>query len=334
MANLEELLSTHWQMTTTNIKSVGPVWRIETPEGTFCLKRGKHGIPRFHFHHHAIETLWNNGYSGTPRLLPTKTGRPFAETAEGAFALIRWVGRPLDATSLHEWKQAARQLALFHEASVGMTLPTDLDKKYFSGKWLKRFPERHGKLQEIIAMFHPPKNEFEQAFLRQADTILQLSDQANQRLQNSQYAQLVQDIALRPLLVHGNVKSENFTVNEQGEVSIIDFDSFRLDVPVQDLSDLLSGALPALNWSLEDAIEIFNAYHQTRPLSQGEQAVLLALLTYPHAAFKIGNKYVTQGLERRPLHKWLQKWQLAEQSTRDQQEFLRKWANWLKFSIN
>src|SRR3569833_263836 len=98
MRDMAELLDHHWGILATEITAVGPVWKVTAEAGTYCLKPGKHGRKRLLFDHHAIEGLYANGYAGTPRFHPTFTGAPFAETKDGLFALIDWVGRPLNAS--------------------------------------------------------------------------------------------------------------------------------------------------------------------------------------------------------------------------------------------
>jgi hypothetical protein len=53
------------------------------------------------------------------------------------------------------------------------------------------------------------------------------------------------------MLVHGNIKAENFSVSKTAPTYLIDFDSFRLDVAVQDISDLIQYLLPAVDGSTQ-----------------------------------------------------------------------------------
>jgi CotS family spore coat protein len=326
MMDAAHLLKSHWNRDALTVQPVGPVWRVATAEGDYCLKAGKHGIPHLLFDHHAIEGLWARGFDGTPRLVPTSSGAPFAETPEGPVALMRWVGRPLDTTSQMEWQGAAAQLARFHLASVGLKLPSSLKKFYFSGKWSHRFVERCAELEQALAAFSAPANDLEAAMFEAGDRVLGLAHAVDALLQQSAYAQLVEELESTPILSHGNMKAQNFTVAEDGTISIIDFDSFRVDVPVQDVAHLLADHFLRCDWSLTGAQGLFEAYHAQRPLAKGEADALIALLSFPYEPWKVIHKYREEG---RSVTKSWRKWKRAVEQMERNDEFLKKWASWL-----
>ena len=325
MRMIAELLEHHWNIRATEIAAVGPVWKATAESGTYCLKPSKHGRKRLLFDHYAIEALHANGYAGTPRFHPTFTGAPFAETGGGLFALIDWVGRPLNAASPIEWKLAAAELAAFHQAAENLPLPADAPRVYFSGRWLRRYAERTEQLEALFRSLDPA-DLLEAEMQEAADQVVERARNATDALQNSAYRTLVEQVRTRPMLVHGNVKGENFTVNEQGKIFLIDFDSFRLDVSVQDLSDLCSAFLPAVGWSLPAAQELFESYHAVRPVSAQEAEVLLALLSYPTALYKAVHKYKNEGWTPEKARR---KWRLAYWDFQRENEFFVKWGSWL-----
>jgi CotS family spore coat protein len=321
---VEQLLKTHWQLAVEKVTPVGPVWRIEAVQGDFCLKRGKHSLARLDFDYYAIESLWKRGFTRTPRLIPTVCGQPFAQTEDGPFFLTKWVGRPLNPHSKAEWLGAAHTLGQFHRASEGVSFPAKTKRVYFAGKWVRRFSERTEELRLAFESLDHPQNEFEEAVKAEAEHILTQAALAEGALNRSGYQRLVREVELTPTLVHGNIKAENFSVDRQGAVFLIDFDGFRLDVPVQDLADLFRDVLPSLNWSPCDALDIFDAYHQARPVQAAEIPVLTALLAYPQSAYKEIHKYRTQ--PGRSLQKSLRKWRFAVNDIYRTHEFLQKWA--------
>jgi CotS family spore coat protein len=327
MGKWEAILHQHWGLHVQQVEAVGPVFKVCADTGIYCLKRGKHGRGRLGFDHHAIEELYKNGFAATPRFCLTADGQPWAEVEGEPWVLTPWVGRTLNPQSREEWVQAAAQLARFHRASHGMEMPDEVKRVAFSGKWLARFEERNEQLREAIQSFTPPQNEFETLAAQRAPELLALAERAAHTLQHSAYGALVHAIRETPTLVHGNVKAENFTVDEAGRVCLIDFDSFRLDVWVQDLSDFLVHALLAHEWSQEFACRLFDAYHAERPLRAEEAPVLLALLSYPYRAVKVIHKYHFEG---RGLEKTLRKWQRAASELNAHKVFIKDWATWLQ----
>ncbi|MBL0386418.1 hypothetical protein JJB07_07140 [Tumebacillus sp. ITR2] len=320
-------IETHWGLQVLELEPFGPVFKVTATDGIYCFKRGKHGRGRLGFDHHAIECLAEKGFHDTPRFCHTLDGAPWAEIEEEPWVLTPWTGRTLDVGSRGEWLQAAAQLGRFHHASHGMEMPDDVKRVAFSGKWLARFAERNEELHASLAAFTSPRNGFEAEVVQMADELRGLAAYATVMLQHSAYEQMVQDIENSATLVHGNVKAENFTVDESGRVCLIDFDSFRLDVWVQDVSDFLSNALAAHGWSQEFACELFEAYHAKRPLRPQEAPVLIALLAYPYRAVKVIHKYHHEG---RSLEKTLRKWQRTLHDLNSQKVFVKEWASWLE----
>lgn len=327
MGQWERRLAECWGFEVVQLEAVGPVFKVTATTGSYCLKRGKHGRGRLGFDHHAIEALYAQGFSATPRFCRTVDGNPWAEIDDEPWVITPWIGRTLDAQSREEWLLAAAQLARFHHASHGMDLSAEVKRVAFSGKWLARFDERNAWLQEAVQSFEPPRNEFEAEVLHCAAELVQLAEKSARTLHHSAYSAMVRSIRETPTLVHGNVKAENFTVDETGRVCLIDFDSFRLDVWVQDLSDFLTNALIAHEWSQEFACQLFDAYHAERPLLAEEAPVLLALLSYPYRAVKVIHKYHFEG---RGLEKTLRKWKRAVQELNSHQIFVNEWATWLE----
>lgn len=320
-------LEQHWGLDVQNLEAVGPVFKVTTRQGTYCLKRGKHGRARLQFCHHALAALHRQGFCEFPRFLPTREGAPWAELDNEPWVVTLWIGRPLVASSQEEWIKAASLLGRFHQASHGLELPDDVKRVTFSGKWLPRFHERNDELRQTLASFHTDRNEFEALVLAQADELIELAHSSALQLQNSAYDQMVQDIRSTPTLVHGNVKGENFTVDATGRVFLIDFDSLRLDVWMQDVSDLFANALLAHGGSQPFAQDLFNAYHAQRPLQAEEVPILLALLRYPYRAVKVIHNYQFEG---RPLEKTLRKWKQALFIQNLHKDFVKQWATWLE----
>lgn len=326
MQPIRDWLSEHWQIEAHEWIAVGPVWRVSAPGGDLCVKFAKHGIDKLLFHHYAIESLWQNHFQGTPRLIPNAEGSVYTELPEGPLTVSAWVGRPLDETSLSEWQAAAAELARFHRASVGLALPAGVKPIVFGGKWLRRLPQRTLEMEESMRSFHLPRNDFEAAVLRDGEPVLAAAADAVSALQQSAYGQMVRDLAETPVLVHGNVKGENFAVAKGGRVSLIDFDSFRVDLPVQDVANLMTHVFLARRYSLADAQAVFSAYHEVRPFTPQEAGVLVALLSYPYDVQKVIHKYTAEG---RSVEKSLRKWERALGEWRTFDDFLKKWASWL-----
>lgn len=275
-----------------------------------------------HFAYHVIEELWQRGYFATPRLVPDYRGKPFAEDGGNIYLLTKWVGRQLNEKSKTEWMMAAKELARFHWMSPDIRLPSELAGCYFSGKWLYRFPERIQEMRKAFEDFRNPANAFEKEANRNAWIILDTAELADCILQRSQYGWRSERLPLHPTLCHGNVKAKNFTVTEDGKVHIVDFDSFRFDLPAQDLAEFFISALSATGWSLPFAQTLFDAYHRERQIEPEEMPILKALLIFPYELCKLIQKYQKGG---KTPEAFLKKWDKEFARFTEQQYFFERW---------
>lgn len=321
-ANVKSIVSHHWKRKVKKVSKFGPVWKVKTKEGYFCLKRWKHGRPHLFFAYHVIEELWSRGYFGTPRLIADAQGKPFTEEKGEIYVLTKWVGRPLKEELKREWVLAARELANFHRISNNIELPPDIEGCYFSGKWLKRFPKRIEEMQKAFDLFQKPGNVFEEEVIRNAAVIMEIAETADNMMKESYYQWLSENLRLSPQLCHGNIKAKNFTVTEDGKVHIVDFDSFRFDLPVQDLAAFFLSALSSKGWSISFAQTLFDTYDQVRHIEPEELPILKALLIFPYELCKLIQKYQRGG---KTPEAFLKKWDKEFARFAQQQYFFERW---------
>jgi len=304
-SEVRNIIARHWRKNVHKVVKFGPVWKVKSKEGYFCFKRWKRRVPQLMFTYYAIEELWHRGYSGTPRIIPDVQGKPYAEDNGEIYILTKWVGRPLKEKSKREWVAAAKALAGFHHVSENITLPPGLGGSCFYGRWLYRFPKCLEEMRTLFYGFKNPRNIFEEEAVRNAPVILEVAESAYEMLLRSRYKYLSENLHMFPRLCHGNIKAKNFTVREEGGVCLVDSDSFRIDLPVQDLASFFFSALSSKEWSLSFARILFNAYDAVRPIEEDEIPILRALLIFPYDIAKYLEKYQEGG--------------------KTPEEFLRKW---------
>jgi len=321
-------LATHWALHPQQVTAIGPVYRVDTPQGSYCLKQAKHGHKRMLFHAHVLDRLAATGYTGTPPLLPTVDGALFATTPEGDVTLTPWVGETLDFDVAEHRLRAAAALARFHNATEALDWPPHVPQVTFGGKWTYRFAERLTALDALLAEGGLPNDAFVTVLRADAPLLVELAQSATARLAASAYEQLVTELATRPQVIHGNMKAANCT-QLGAEEFLIDFDSFRIDLWVQDLSDLLLAALPHVADG-RALLAMVDAYQAVRPLTPAEADVLVALMSFPYPACGVVLKHAT-GL--RSPEKSLRKWQAARSNLVQLCEFLQKWASALVLRV-
>lgn len=320
--DVKRIISRRYNKKVRRIFKYGPVWKVQTKEGYFCFKRWKHKEGQLLFVYHVIEELWRRGYYGIPRLIPDVQDKHCAKEKGEVYVLTEWVGRPLKDDLKKEWILAARELALFHLMSKNIELPPGVTGSYFSGKWLDRFPKRIWEMREAFNRFRTPRNIFEEEVIRNAPVILEIAEMSNDILKSSYYEQLSENLHLAPTLCHGNIKAKNFTVTEEGNVYIIDIDSLRFDLPVQDLAAFFMSALTAKGWSVSFAKTLLNNYNAVRQIEPEEMPILKALLIFPYELCKLIQKYQRGG---KAPEIFLKKWDKEFARFLRQQSFFERW---------
>jgi len=320
--DVRRIISRHWNRKTKKVFKFGPVWKVQTKEGYFCFKRWKHKEGQLLFVYHVIEELWRRGYYGIPRLIPDAQDKHFVKEKGQIYVLTKWVGRPLKDDLKKEWVLAARELAQFHLMSKNIELPPGIDGSYFSGKWLNRFPKRVEEIKEAFNRFQSPRNVFEEEVTRNASVILEIAELSEKILKDSCYKHLSENLHLTPRLCHGNIKAKNFTVTDDGNVCIVDFDSLRFDLPVQDLSAFFLSALSAKGWSIPFAQTLFDNYDGVRQIEPEEIPILKALLIFPYELCKLIQKYQRGG---KTPEAFLKKWDKEFAQFVKQQCFFERW---------
>lgn len=320
--NVKKIISRNWKYKVYKVVKFGPVWKVHTNAGCFCFKRWKHRETQLLFVYHAIEELWHRGYYGAPRFISDIQGKKFVKDKGETYILTEWVGRPLKEDARKEWILAARELGRFHTMSKNIELPPGIGGNYFSGKWLMRFRKRIQEMREIINQFQIPSNTFEEEVARNAAIILEIAESAYETLEKSQYAFLSNNLHLFPELCHGNIKAKNFTLTEDGNVYIVDFDSLRYDLSVQDLADFFFSALSSKGWSLSFAQTLFDNYNDVRQIRPEEMPILKALLIFPYELCKLIQRY-QQG--RKTPEAFLKKWHKEFARFVEQQQFFERW---------
>ena len=132
------------------------------------------------------------------------------------------------------------------------------------------------------------------------------------KLKASNYSRQVAEAELDHPFCYGDPAARNFILTPEGRVSMIDFDSCRLDLPVMDLVKFIRRVMKKYNWSYPIARLIMDSYQTVNPISQEELGVMKAVFYFPQKFWRISTRYFHQHSEYSPerllrkLHKCLE----------------------------
>jgi CotS family spore coat protein len=193
-----------------------------------------------------------------------------------------------------------------HLASLGFNLPAGEWSRNSLGQWprqwvkaleelaggleeLERLAEQAEQAKQIVQAEQVHQNKDQLPTVR---TILpQLITQGRQALElletKGSYRQHVEKGKNLGCLCHQDIVHHNLIIDSSNQVHLIDFEYCALELPVADVGRLLRKVLPELGWDCSRLLPLLITYHKVFPLTINDRWLLLALLTFPHAWWRL-----------------------------------------------
>jgi CotS family spore coat protein len=283
----------HWGLTVLGYQQIKDVFQVETEKGVKNLKVSPLVPKRLLFVHQAILHLQNNGFEGMYPLIPALDGRTYITDGRYAYSLFDWIeGSQCDFDNLNELRDSTRLLAEFHQKSRGFIPPDHSNMRNRLGKCLHHFEEYYQDLLDFKdTAATMPDDPFAQIYLSQVDYFLPIAARAITKLRQSSYPDLVKTARQHHTFCHGDPAARNFILTPGKQIFMIDFDSFRLDLPVMDLIKFARRVLKKYCWEFEVAKVLVDAYLEVTPLSVNELEVMKAVFYFPQKFWRMATRY-------------------------------------------
>ena len=202
-------------------------------------------------------------------------------------------GRECDTRSESEILKAASLLAGMHRDLRGFCEVTEEDRVRLSATDVIEELGRHNReLRKIYTFIRRKnkKNEFESAYLSCCSSVLLEAQEIERRLRASSYEKLRNQALAEGHFCHGEYIHHNILVGN-GQMAVINFEKFALDVQVNDLYLFLRKILEKQNYDFHLGSRILKAYEQVRPLCAEEREYLSLRMQYPEKFWKLANYY-------------------------------------------
>lgn len=91
-------------------------------------------------------------------------------------------------------------------------------------------------------------------------------------------------------ICHGDYNQHNVLFSRQG-IAVLNFEKASYDIQVSDLGNFMRKIMEKHNWNMGLGMDMLNAYHKVRALSEQEMKQLYIRLAYPEKFWKIANHY-------------------------------------------
>lgn len=292
-------------VTPRRITAIRRVYKVETSEGTFALKRSRQTQEELLFIHAAKEYLYQQGMDNISRYRLSRNGRPYAQVGESLYVLSPWTeSREGDYTSLHDLIPAARNLARLHRSSRGFIPPAVSDRIKW-GTWPHAWEKRLQELREDkdTARTRSPQTPFDRRFLNHVDHYYRQGQEALRLLQHSHYEELCNRYRTINNLCHHDYSERNVLFTKAGAIHIVDFDYCICDLPIHDVVNFLRRVVKFTHHSVRIACQVLNAYLSENPLTPEELQLFVPLWCWPQKFWEVAHQYY-QEQRVRPARKY------------------------------
>lgn len=204
-----------------------------------------------------------------------------------------YLARECNVSDRWECKRAALALARLHKAMRGnlTEYPVTISKEVFRTEFQKRDQELK-RVRNFIRKTSR-KNDFEILFLECFSHFEEQAKKAEDYLNEETVQTLCDRVLKEGMFCHGDCSHHNILLEEES-VYMVNFEKFRQDIQVKDLTLFLRKVLEKNSWSGSLGMEILEAYQQVLPFTKEEVMYIYARLIYPEKFWKIANGYLNQ----------------------------------------
>ena len=276
------------------LKANKGVYYLRTNKGERCLKKINYGPQKLLFVYGAKEHLINNGFNMVDKYFLNIEGEPYALVNEDLYTLSEWLdGRECDFHNLEEVKIAAKTLAQLHEASKGYDPPENSKLKSDLGRWPHLMEKRIKSLDKMRDMIRKKSNksDFDLLYLKSMEFYKEIGKKALDTLKKSAYYELCAVTEKEKSFCHHDYTYHNIILDNNNGVHVIDFDYCKREVRTFDISNFMIKVLKRVDWDINFAKAIIEAYNSVSPLLKEEYEVLYAYLQFPQRYWRLANRY-------------------------------------------
>ncbi|MCM3652576.1 CotS family spore coat protein [Metabacillus litoralis] len=276
------------QVITTKADKGGLIWKLETSAGPKSLKILHRRPTRSLFSLGAQEYLVDVKEARVPPIVKTKDGHNYVEAGGKLWFIAEWIEPLAPVTKdLEGAKQLCNALGEFHRLSKDYVPPHQAEVASRIYKW----PRNYQKVINKMDWFRNIAKAYEElpASSHLLNVVDQFEEQAKRSLEalnQSSYLELAQQGNEYWGLVHQDYGWSNGQMGPNG-MWIIDLDGVAYDLPIRDLTKLITGTMADLyRWDTTWVREMIKTYHEANPISSKLYDIIMIELSLPNDFYK------------------------------------------------
>ena len=297
MIELGKQIMKNWDLTIYEIEviqwgQITLVWKIKSDQGLICLKKLNRPEKNALFSIRAQEYLNKKGVY-VPGIFSNKNNELYTMLGSSLFVVYDWIeGSHLTLTQAGELELMLRELARFHQASVGYEPPIGVPTVSKLGKWPEHYIKRCQQLEswKYLANMNV-EDPFSKIYLREINDFIKKGRELHKKLLKSEYWAWVEKTKKAPNLCHPDYGTGNTLVGHDGHFWLIDLDTVCFDLPIRDIRKMFESFFkPSDVWDDQVFYKLLSAYESVTPLTRAQKQVLYIDLLFPHELYSIAQK--------------------------------------------
>ncbi len=283
--DLLRILNQEYNLSATELKPFGPVWRVFSAKGRFALKKTDPSAEGLVHTAEMLSKIHEAGFSSLISPEISKKKLPYFEFNNHYYQLFQWrQGSHPSFTEPDSIKKSACLFAGLHRIS-SLALNGEEDEECKIKDLIAGLEQRTAFLENTIAFLKEQSqmNRIDRGLIGWSDYFL-----AQARYGLSGLRQVVRNprSSLLTGFCHNDPAPRNIIV-ENGQWFLIDFQLSARDLLVTEISKLAGRILQANDWDPSIFDMVINAYHRERPITDWEKSALPYLLCFPQPFWRI-----------------------------------------------
>ncbi|MGL5380816.1 CotS family spore coat protein [Clostridium sp.] len=263
------------------------VYKVESSEGTFCLKKVYYNEKSLLYVYSAMEWLSRNNLD-VPKLLPTTTNNRYTNYSDMLFILTPWIeGEKCNFDNIDHVRLSSKNLAKLHKVSKNFFPIKGSEQRQGLADYNSSVNKHFTQLLNAINNGHRYDDDFSKIFLNSLDENLQLAKLS------LEISSSINNENLSRSLCHGDYVNKNILIKSDDTISLIDFDKCKYDYCAHDISYFLRRYLKreGTNWDTELTLDMLNNYMSISELTPDDLKYILAYLAFPQKYWKLSRDY-------------------------------------------
>lgn len=291
------LIAEQYGFKVNSSEEIKSICRLETENGTKCLKKAHMSPEYFMFINSAINYLIDRGFKGVVPYVPTADGRPCIQDGKYVYYVTEWIdSRECKFKVPEDLKKAIRTAAELHKASEGYVPPAGSNPRVYYSKWPEKFEHKCIQLLEFSKSIEEKEyiDDFDEIYAKYLYYYWQQGKKSIEMLKASPYFEISRLSAEKGEICHHDMANHNFLITYDNRVFLIDFDYCIMDTRLHDISSLVIRNMRYGIWDIEKANFILEQYDRVYPISSKELQVIKAFMTFPQDFWQIGLQYYVE----------------------------------------